>query len=286
MLSILICSVNASLLKQVSANIAATVAVTYELLVADNKITSEGICKVYNRLAAQAQYPYLCFIHEDVLLHSIGWGKTLIDLLADKSIGLVGISGTVYKSKYAGSWSCCQPSLYRTNSIQHFKNSATPIATNTSYENSVYEEVAVIDGVFMAIRKDMFQQFWFDENLLSEFHCYDIDYSMQVKQRYKVVVSYAILLEHFSEGKLSNDWLSSSLLVHKKWQKKMPVATEVIGDDTKNYNDYLAVKNVLAVALKSKGNKTLVMSHFVLLLGKYRRYNKYEFSKSVFKYFT
>ena len=266
MLSIIICSVDANLLKQVSDNIAETVGVPYEFLVADNKSANEGICKVYNRLAAQAQYPYLCFIHEDVVLHTNGWGKVLCKLLADNTIGLVGISGTVYKSKYAGTWSSCQSIFYRTNSIQHFKKHLKPIINNINPENAPFAEVAVIDGVFIATRKDVFSCNKFDEKLLSGFHGYDIDYSIQVRQQFKVIVSYEILLEHLSEGKLSDQWISSSLLVHKKWNQQLPIAAMFIESETMHFNDYLALKTLLAVALNNSGNKRLVLENYVKLI--------------------
>ena len=42
------------------------------------------------------------------------------------------------------------------------------------------EEVAVVDGVWMAMRKDLFNQIRFDDNNFHDFHLYDSDICMQV----------------------------------------------------------------------------------------------------------
>ena len=81
MLSVLICSINGELLRQVKQNIAETVGVPYEILVWDNKASNDGICKVYNRLASDAQYPLLLFVHEDVTFETMNWGQKLAQKL-------------------------------------------------------------------------------------------------------------------------------------------------------------------------------------------------------------
>ena len=285
MLSIIICSVDATLLKQVSKNIFDTVGVPHELLVADNKDANEGICKVYNRLAAQAQYPYLCFIHEDVLLHTYGWGKILIDALNLSNVGLVGISGATYKSKYPASWSACNKEFYRFSGIQHFKETkqVSHITFNPLHEK--LSEVAVIDGVFMAIKKEVWHRFRFNEVDLRGFHCYDIDFSIQLKLNgYKIVVLQDLLLEHFSEGHLNKQWIQSSLWLHKKYAKHLPLIVGSIDYKVRRSSDYAAIISMLSAILKFKGFKALAMSYYLLLITKYFEYNKLLFTRMVTKY--
>ena len=61
MLSLIICSINPVYLQQVKENIDSTIGVQYELLIWDNRETQKGICEVYNKMALQATFPYLCF---------------------------------------------------------------------------------------------------------------------------------------------------------------------------------------------------------------------------------
>ena len=58
----------------------------------------------------------------------------------------------------------------------------------------------IIDGVFMAIKRKVFQKIKFDESCPSKWHFYDLDYSMQChKAGFKVGVG-DILVTHDSPG--------------------------------------------------------------------------------------
>ena len=284
MISIIICSKNPAYLNALTQNISETIGISYELLAFDNRLSKKGIAAVYNSQAAKARYETLCFVHEDIVIHTVGWGMILKNLLANKSVGLVGISGAVFKSKYPGIWSSCETNLYRTNSIQHFKNSIEPVITNINPENATHENVVVIDGVFMATRKNIFLNNKFDEILLKGFHGYDIDYSIQIGQQYKVLVSFEILIEHLSEGILSPVWLKDSIHVHKKWSKALPLQSNLLAAEQIHLNDYLAMQNLMSVALKYKGNKKIVLLNYLKLIFLFRKYNRFKFSKSVCKY--
>jgi hypothetical protein len=287
MLSIIICSVNAGLLQKVSDNIAATIGIPYELLVANNKEANDGICKVYNRLAAQAKYSYLCFIHEDVLLHTTQWGQQLIDALASVNVGLVGISGAVYKSKYPAIWSACDKQLYRLTAVQHFKQTGEVVQATYNPLQEKISEVAIIDGVFMVTKKEVWQQYPFNESMLTGFHGYDIDFSIRIKEAgYQVLVIQTVLLEHFSEGSLNKQWLKASFLLHQQHQPCLPLAVGHIDPELKRLSDYYALVSVLSILIHHKGFRALVAQYYTLLITKYFTYNRLLFTKQVAKYLT
>ncbi|MEO6731324.1 MAG: glycosyltransferase [Ferruginibacter sp.] len=284
MISVIVCSADAGRLAKFRLNVEATIGTPYEVLAFDNRNEKKGIAAVYNQLAAKANYEICCFVHEDVIIYTNGWGLLLEKILKDTAIGLVGISGAVYKSRYPGSWSACDQTLYRTHSIQHFKHLEKPLVINTNPAHTSLTEVAVIDGVFMATRKNIFQQFSFDAQLLKGFHGYDIDYSLQVGRQYKLVVSYELLLEHLSEGKLSNDWLKDSLQVHKKWRQRLPVQIGSITKELRKQSDYQSCSCVLGVAIQYPGNKKLASKYFYYLLSYFFSNNKFRYAKSVSRY--
>ena len=284
MISILICSTNPDLLETLKLNIQQTVGTKYELIVHNNRENKTGLCAVYNALAQRAQFNLLCFVHEDIIMHTQGWGNKLNELLNNPEIGLVGISGAIYKSNYPGTWSTCDRSFYRTNAIQHFKNQEKSVISKVNPDNTSSSRVAVIDGVFMATRKNVFNQIGFDEDLLKGFHGYDTDFSLSVGQHYKVVVSNEILLEHLSQGNLSAEWLASSLLVHEKWKHILPVTIEDIAKDKKKMSDFYSCKSALAVALQFPHNKKIVSKYYYHLIRYFFNLNKLNFSKTVLRY--
>lgn len=283
MISIIICSVNPGYLKAARQNISDTIGVEHEVIAIDNRKQGDGICKVYNDGAASTKYDFLCFMHEDVKFISTHWGRILSDLLNDESVGLVGVSGSVYKSKVAGTWSACDPTMYRMNSSQYYNN-RSPVHYNINPSNNSSAEVSVLDGVFMATRKELWQRFKFDDKLLKGFHGYDIDYSLNIGRYYKLLVSYEISLEHFSEGVLSNKWLSDSFLVHKKWKDSLPKCVIEIEENQRKLSDYISCQCVLNVALKDKKNAWFVLHTYFKLLFNYFRFSRLNYTKSVFFY--
>ena len=85
----------------------------------------------------------------------------------------------------------------------------------------------------------------FDQDLLKGFHCYDIDYCLTLKQHYDVVVTFNILMEHFSEGGYSKEWFEDTLKVHKKWEKTLPLSLNQYEPTTEYFLEKKAYKWIL-----------------------------------------
>ena len=268
MISIVICSINKTFLLNISKNIEETIGLPFEILSFDNSISKRSLASVYNDLGNKAKFDIISFIHEDVIFHTKGWGIILVKLLTDKNIGLIGISGATYKSKYPGTWSTCDKVFYRTHSIQHFKGVAKPVTTNINPDNALYAKVAVIDGVFMSTSKKVFAEFKFDEKLLKKFHSYDLDFSLQIGSKYDVIVSYEILIEHMSEGTLDADWLNDSIELHKKWESVLPLNVGSKLYYNMKTSDYKSCCNMLNTALKASKIK-IILKYYFLCISKF-----------------
>ncbi len=283
MITIIICSISNDLVDRLIINIKKTIGTEYELLIENNSGSDKGICHVYNKLAQQAKYEYILFIHEDICFHTLNWGSKLIDLLSKKEIGLVGVSGSLYKSSYSSSWTACNQEFYRINTIQHYNGIKNPSYHVINPDKNSYSEVAVIDGVFMATRSDVLTKFRFDEILLKGFHGYDFDICMQIRSNYKIVVTHDIQIEHFSSGKMNKKWLDDIMLLHKKWKNHLPVN---IGNNNINdyESDYIAVSSLMNKLLTYHSNIFQVMKYYVLVLTFFFPLNKFKFTKSFVRY--
>jgi hypothetical protein len=248
MISIIISSSNPEYLSAVKKNIDETVGIPYEILAVPNGDGKRGICEVYNAAGALAKYDVLCFMHEDVILHTPDWGKKVVEIMRNPEIGLLGIAGSEYKSLTPAPWAC--PGVLRTrhkaNILQRFKfvNNKTVHEYHNS-DNEVLSHVVAIDGVWMCTRKDVFDEFKFDDVALSRFHGYDVDYSLQVGIKYKVYVTYDVLLEHFSEGNYSDEWLDAMFTLHAKHQARLPLSTKVLSKAETRRGEKAAAKELL-----------------------------------------
>jgi hypothetical protein len=249
MLSIIICSINHEQLSSILQNISETVGIPYEVIAIENKLNPQGLSAVYNKGVSRAKFEHICFVHEDVKFLTPDWGLVLLNLFKDEALGLIGVAGSKYKPKTPSGW---RPGIrgkfLNINLIQHFKyqqQSVKHFASNT--ENERLSQVACIDGVFMASRKSILEEIPFDEEILKGFHGYDIDISIAIGRQYKVAVTYDVLLEHFSEGNLNQEWIEDTLSLHEKWADVLPIAIgkvsrgEMIRCEKRSYRNLLKI---------------------------------------------
>lgn len=245
MVSILICSIQPSLFVALKDNISNTIGVPHEILVFDNRIEKKSICSAYNYLAKLAKYDLLCFLHEDVIFTSVNWGKTLINIFErDTKVGAIGVAGSKYKSAAFSGWYTGVQELDCANIIHRDKGNDQKIMLRPSsvVDN---EEVVCLDGVFIASLKTVWEDVRFDEENLTHFHFYDIDYSVRASIRYKVVVTYEIDLIHITKGgDFGNKWVEVAIVFHQLKRDLLPLKTKEIGNNyekiiSKTYLDVL-----------------------------------------------
>lgn len=241
MISIIVSSYKQGLFETFSTNVAKTIGnIPFELIQIWNPGLM-GICEAYNKGAAQATFPYLVFAHEDILFRTNHWGNILIKTFEhDPEIGLVGVLGSKYKayiySGWASGFGTYSQMIHNADGLRFYSKKVNDVATSLNLlerdEADAYsyvandlhtESVTAIDGMFMATTAKVFADIRFDQHTFRHFHCYDIDYSLQVFKKYKVVVSYNILIEHFSSGTFDNNWLENTKLLHNKWLNVLPV---------------------------------------------------------------
>lgn len=219
MLSIIICSRTQTISSNLSENIKNTVGCEYELIGIDNSINQYSIFEAYNIGIEKSIGEYLCFIHDDIFIQTMNWGKVIEEIfLLNSLVGLLGIAGGKVKTKMPSTWWDGGENALRLK--QHHKNKKQEI-WNQGFDNFDMVEVAAIDGVFMAMRRD--ERITFDERLKG-FHNYDLYLSLKHHiLNKKVIVTNRIFLEHFSEGSINKSWYLSSSLFHKLYKKYLPV---------------------------------------------------------------
>ncbi|MBD2753319.1 glycosyltransferase [Spirosoma validum] len=228
MLSIIVSSYNEDYFQNLAKSISLTVGITYEIIKIENSGLM-GICAAYNIGASEAQYPNLCFCHEDVIFKTKNWGQLVSDNLKDEQIGVIGIAGGNYKSKeFSPSWFNFLEQGNKINIIQHSRDKSIKYINENSL-NETLSKVVTLDGVFMCCTKKVWEKYNFDEKLLNGFHFYDMDFSLGIYNcGYNNYVTYEILLEHFSEGQNNLDWYKQGIKIHEKWKKKLPISINVL----------------------------------------------------------
>ena len=228
MFSILICSINASYLENLKINIGETIGYEFEILVWDNLAEQKPITEVYNFLASKAQYPYWCFIHEDIRFDTMNWAANLIKAFdAYPATGLIGVAGAKYKSRTASGWltgirglDCCN--------IRHQDKDGLISHFYLNPNKAVLEPVINVDGVFIAIRREVWKTARFNEINLRGFHLYDIDFSLHVFQHWRAAVLFNIDIMHFTQGGNYGDaWVEPTLRWHALFSSQLPQSSGI-----------------------------------------------------------
>lgn len=221
MISIIICARQSTINQSLVTNIEDTIGCEHELIVIDNSKNEYSIFEAYNLGIDKSKGGFLCFMHDDVFFITKNWGvKILRFFIKDPKIGLLGIAGAAIKSKMPSGWWDCPNEYKSIYLIQHFPDKIKEKVTLGWQSENQVKEVAVIDGVFMFARKD--EKITFQKNL--GFHNYDLYLSaMYNKSGYKTVVTNAILLEHFSYGKVDSIWLDATYKFFKKYHTFFPI---------------------------------------------------------------
>tara|TARA_R110002020_G_scaffold103564_1_gene242403 strand:+ start:159 stop:1031 length:873 start_codon:yes stop_codon:yes gene_type:complete len=222
MVSIVICSRKCSISKELNQNLDETIGCDYELIVIDNSDNKYSIFQAYNKGLRKSRYAIVCFIHEDILFHTIGWGDSLIQIFLKSNFRLLGVAGSRVKSDVpSGWWEQPKDSLV-VNIIQHRLDGSREHINKGFNGKQDLENVSVLDGVFLAFKKD--STLWFNEKL-SGFHNYDLSFCIDtLNAGYQIGVINNILIEHFSNGRIDNSWVNSSHRFHLEYRDSLPVS--------------------------------------------------------------
>lgn len=246
MLSIIIASCNKQNLASIEQSISRTVGIPYETIVIRNPNQKYSLTEAYNLGAERAKFELLLFVHEDVIFHTKDWGKNLISHFENlPDAGVLGIAGTSYKTFAPSGWWTPNYSYLYCNLRQAFKFNQKESEFWRNQEEKA-AEVVCLDGVFLAIKKEVFNRIKFDENLKG-FHGYDLDLSLAVSEKYKNYFIPDILLEHFSEGNFGDKWLESAFFLFKKWKNVLPKTTAAVQSPDKKTEAEAFVKYIKSV---------------------------------------
>jgi len=227
MISIIICTRQKNIPSELKENINNTIGLDYELVIIDNSLNSYSIFEAYNEGVCRANYPFLCFMHDDILFHIQDWGLKLVSHFSDETIGLIGVSGTHFMPSCPLYWNltCMNSGIYIQDTLKNGKVELELIENRKYLKEEKSIEVVTVDGIWFAIPKRLFELIHFDEERFSGFHGYDMDICFQVRSNdFKVIIVSDILIEHknFSEIAAYNMWIESMKIVNDKWASKLP----------------------------------------------------------------
>lgn len=228
-LSIVICSIKPEKAEETKNNILATSGVNCEFIIVDNRERKWPIAKAYNYGASQAKGEVIFFAHEDILFKNEGWAKPIIDKIKEPTTGVVGFVGSRIRTDCYSPWS--QVGDYSVGHLYYIEDGLKQIIHNGVIYGQDFRQVIVVDGLGFLVSKKVWREYPFDEERLTGFHCYDIDFCLTIAQHYKNYVYTAAEIYHYSNGNMGIDWAKATVfMTDDKWRKMTPIVTPDVKD--------------------------------------------------------
>jgi len=241
-ISIITCSVKPEMCTQMLESVKNTIGTDYEAIVFDNREKNLGICQVYNDCAKKAKNPYLCFIHEDVLMPSSNWGKNMIEF-AEKTpnCGVIGFAGGTIATRNFTGWGMGPKARYRYYDPSGIGEEKTKsinglVLKYNNPKNQEFARVVTLDGLFLFVSKTVWEENPFDEENIKGFHFYGTDFSFGVAQKHQNYVCFIADIYHFSGGNRERAFYENARVFQNKWRNALPYS---IGEQKITFMDEL-----------------------------------------------
>ena len=160
------------------------------------------------------------FIHDDIEFLRSGWGEEVCRLFSENAeYGIIGVAGSAQFDEKGAWWNYPK----RFGQVLHRDGGNSWLTAFSPLLDKDIQEVAVIDGLFMAVdRKRIADNF--DRNIKS-FDFYDIDFCLSntLSGKCKVGVTTNIRLAHMSVGVPRESWYENREIINKKYGKHYPI---------------------------------------------------------------
>lgn len=223
MISFILCSINSRASEAVCQNIRSTVGCECECIVIDNKTQPRSIAQVYNEGAYRAKGQVLCFVHEDVRFLTSDFGPAIERKALQSQTGVIGFLGTQYKAQAPSGWY-----VHNDLSVKHYIQSGhrgTEECVTHNLSSDGFTPAVVVDGCCMFVCRETWASYPFDTQLITGFHCYDVDFCLTL--HHAGLTNYVCslsLMEHQSYGSYNIQWIETTLSLHRgKWHGRLPM---------------------------------------------------------------
>ena len=121
-------------------------------------------------------------------------------------------------------------------SLRHVEDGVCHEVSAGAVDGETFRQVITVDGLAMAVRRDVWAEFPFDQHVLDGFHCYDIDFSVDIAAAgFKNYVMYGVDVMHLSAGSYTEPWMRATLdMFYTKWSRIPVMSVDPIDDKAVN----------------------------------------------------
>lgn len=219
--SVIICSITPAKYDRVCANYRERLAgVPHEIIGIHD---ARSICEGYARGLARSSGDILVFSHDDIAIHAPDFADRLQNRLAEHE--LLGVVGSTQLS--GSGWLYSRWPHIHGQVGMAAATAAGFTVTAFHMRGAVTTGAQVLDGLFLACRRDLAEDIGFDADTFDGWHFYDFDFSYRAwRAGRRTAVCHDFLIEHASQGGFNADWVRYAA----RFRKKHPSANASFGE--------------------------------------------------------
>lgn len=178
-----------------------------------------GLPHIYNKGIDETSHEnYLVFIHDDVWIDDYHFSRRIIEGL--NVFNIIGVAGNKRRVAQQPAWAFIDTKFtwdQKSNlsgSVAHGKH---PFG-NISFFGPTSESCLLLDGVFLATKKETLMRDHIQFDTQFDFHLYDMDFCRSAEKNKLSMGTWPIALTHQSGGHFGTEvWQKSYLAYLKKW---------------------------------------------------------------------
>ena len=162
----------------------------------------------------------IVYIHDDIEFLRNGWGKEVLRLFNEnEKYGIIGVAGSAQFDENGAWWNYEK----KFGQVLHRWEGKSWLTAFSPLLDKDLQEVAVIDGLFIAIHKKRISENFSRE--IESFDFYDIHFCLSklLKKKCKIGVTTNIRVAHNSIGKLKDSWYKNREIINEKFGRKFPI---------------------------------------------------------------
>ena len=224
-ISVLLCSRDPLALSQVKTNLVFSSSSQLEIIPVDNSQNQYGICAAYNLAAGQSTGDILVFMHEDVFMMEMGWDQVLISkFMQNSDLGVLGLAGTQILYPDPPLWTRAGMPWLAGRIVHDLASQDKYMMTFFGAPGEADRQVVTVDGLWFAVRRDIWEQCPFNADDFPAFHFYEHDFCMRARYLGQIWVSQDIMVKHLSGGNFGPAWQNASQKFREIYGHLLPLS--------------------------------------------------------------